>query len=791
MIGHRAFPAEPWQLRETGLNSGLLAQTESLFALSNGHIGWRGNLDEGEPYGLPGSYLNGFYERRPLPYAEAGYGFPESGQTIADATHGKLVRLLVDDEPFDVRYGELKSHERVLDFRAGVLRRDLEWVSPAGRGVRVRSVRLVSLTQRAIAAVCYQVEPVGGPAQVVVQSELVANEQMPARAGDPRAAGVLQGALVPEEHAAREGRALLIHHTRSSGLRVAASMDNLTDCAVDCRLQAESWPDLARLTVTARLLPGQPLRLVKFVAFGWSATRSRSALRDQVAAALSAATGSGWDGLVAEQRSYLDTFWDHADTEVDGDIAIQQAVRFGLFHILQAAARAEGQAIPAKGLTGPGYDGHAFWDAETFVLPVLGYLAPDAVSAALRWRHSTLPRARARARQLGLRGAAFPWRTINGEECSGYWPAGTAAFHINADIADAVIRYADVTGDREFEAGPGLELLVQTARLWRSLGHVDAHGQFRIDGVTGPDEYSALSDNNVYTNLMAQQNLQAAADTASRYPERAAELSVGDEETAAWRAAAAAMYLPYDPDLGVHPQAEGFTRHQVWDFAGTPRTRYPLFRHYPYFDLYRKQVVKQADLVLAMILRPDAFTPEQKARNFAYYERITVRDSSLSAGSQAVMAAEVGQPGLALDYLREAAQMDLADLEHNAGDGLHLAALASVWTVLTAGFGGLRMRAGIPHFAPRLPPALTRLSFRIRVRGSLLVVRVTGAEASYAATDGEPTQVGHYREVLTLAPGQAQTRPIPPLATAARATQPPGRAPAGQPAAREHPGQPG
>ena len=183
MIGHRAIPAEPWQLRETGLNSGLLAQTESLFALSNGHIGWRGNLDEGEPYGLPGSYLNGFYERRPLPYAEAGYGFPESGQTIADATHGKLVRLLVDDEPFDVRYGELKSHERVLDFRAGVLRRDLEWVSPAGRGVRVRSVRLVSLTQRAIAAVCYQVEPVGGPAQVVVQSELVANEQMPARAG--------------------------------------------------------------------------------------------------------------------------------------------------------------------------------------------------------------------------------------------------------------------------------------------------------------------------------------------------------------------------------------------------------------------------------------------------------------------------------------------------------------------------------------------------------------------------------------------------------------------------------
>jgi alpha,alpha-trehalose phosphorylase len=785
MIGHQAFPAEPWQLREISLNFGLLAQTESLFALSNGHIGWRGNLDEGEPYGLPGSYLNGFYESRPLPYAEAGFGFPESGQTVADVPHGKLVRLLVDDEPFDVRYGELASHERVLDFRAGVLRRQLEWVSPAGRAVRVSSVRLVSLSQRAIAAICYQVEPVGGPAQVVVQSELVANEQMPAKVTDPRGPGLLQGALVAEEHMARGERALLVHHTRRSGLRVAAGMHNLAGCPGECHLQAESRPDLARLTITARLEPGQPLRLIKFVAFGWSATRSRSAVRDQVDAALSAAVGTGWDGLLAEQRSYLDSFWDRADTEVDGDIAVQQAVRFGLFHVLQAAARAEGQAIPAKGLTGPGYDGHAFWDAETFVLPVLSYLAPDTVAAALRWRHSTLPRAVARARQLGQQGAAFPWRTINGEECSGYWPAGFAAVHVNADIADAVIRYTDVTGDREFEAGPGLDLLVQTARLWRSLGHFDARGQFRIDGVTGPDEYSALSDNNIYTNLMAQQNLQAAAEAAGRYPERAAQLSVDPEEAAAWRAAAAAMYLPYDHDLEVHPQAEGFTQHQVWDFAGTPRNRYPLFRHYSYFDLYRKQVVKQADLVLAMILRPDAFTAEQKARNFAYYERITVRDSSLSAGSQAVMAAEAGQLDLAFDYLREAAQIDLADLEHNAGDGLHIAALASVWTVLTAGFGGLRMRDGTPHFAPRLPSELTRLSFRIRVRDCLLVAEITGTEVSYTAAAGGPAQIGHYGQMLTLPPGQALTRAIPPLAPVTRATQPHGRAPAGRRAAPE------
>jgi alpha,alpha-trehalose phosphorylase len=348
---------------------------------------------------------------------------------------------------------------------------------------------------------------------------------------------------------------------------------------------------------------------------------------------------------------------------------------------LQAGARAERQPIAAKGLTGPGYDGHAFWGTETFVLPVLTYTVPDAAADALRWRQATLPLAVQRARQLGLGGAAFPWRTIHGEECSGYWPAGTAAFHVNADIADAVVRYAETTGDDSFARDTGLELLASTARLWRCLGHHDDHGLFRIDGVTGPDEYSAIADNNVYTNLMAQQNLRAAADLAQRHPKHARALGISAEEMASWRDAADTMFVPYDDDLRVHPQAEGFTQHQMWDFTHTTAQQYPLLLHFPYFELYRKQVVKQADLVLAMALRSDAFTDAQKARNFAYYEQITVRDSSLSAATQSIIAAEVGHLELAHDYLAEAALMDLDDLEHNTRDGLHMASLAG-WGVL-------------------------------------------------------------------------------------------------------------
>ena len=502
-----------------------------------------------------------------------------------------------------------------------------------------------------------------------------------------------------------------------------------------------------------------------------------ASVRAQVRGSIAEARHTGFDGLCAAQREVLDGFWARADVEIEGDTELQQAVRFCLFHVLQSGARAERRAIAAKGLTGAGYDGHAFWDTESFVLPVLTYTAPDAARDALHWRHGTLDLAYERARQLGLRGAAFPWRTIAGRECSGYWPASTSAFHVNADIADAVVRYQAATEDAEFARTTGLDLLVATARLWRSVGHHDVGGGFRIDGVTGPDEYSAIADNNVYTNLMAKRNIVAAADAAEAHPQEARALGVDTEETAAWRDAAHDMVVPGTTasTCTARPTTSPTTR------SGTS-TRRP--RRCTRCSCTSRTSTSTASRSSS---RPTSCSPcgraatssrpRRRQRDFEYYEALTVRDSSLSACAQSVVAAEAGHIDLAYDYLGEAAFVDLHDLNHNTRDGLHMASLAGCWLALVCGLGGFRDHGGTIAFAPRLPEPIGRLSFRLDLRGRCLVVDVSAREATYRLAAGEALEIVHHGEAVEVRPDEAVTRPVPRVPRRDRPRQPAGREP--------------
>lgn len=779
--GQHGFDVEEWSVGSEGVDTEHLAHEESVFGLSNGHVGWRGNLDEGDPRGVAGSYLNGVFEEHPMPYAEEGYGYPEHGQSVINVSNGQLIRLLVGDEAFDVRRGTLDSHSRRLDLRAGTLQRDLGWTSPVGTRVRVRSTRIVSFAHRSVAAVRYIVEAIDAT-EVTIVSELLANEPLPITHEDPRVQELLKEPWEAVHSAAQGAAATLVHRTRKSGLTVAVSMDHHVAhsgrAAPEVATDVDPSDDRARTTVHVALEAGETIEVVKLVGHEWSSALSTATLRDRAETAVADAFRGGWQAIADDQRTRLDEFWECADVRIDGPRRLQQAVRFALFQVFQASVRMELRSVPGKGLTGSGYEGHTFWDFEAFVLPVLTSTLPHAAEQALRWRHSVLGHARDRARQLHLRGAALPWRTIDGREASGYWPASTAAFHINADVAGAVMHYVRATGDEAFEREAGVELLTESARLWMSLGRWDARGGFHLDGVTGPDEYSAIANDNVFTNLSAQMNLRGAAAAARRHPEVAEALSVTADEIAGWDDAAEGMTVPFDAERRIHPQSAGYTDLEIWDFEGTSPDQYLLQNHFPYFDLYRKQVVKQADLVLALWFAHEAFTAEQKARAFSYYEALTVRDSSLSAAAQSVIAAEVGHLDLALDYLAEVATLDLDDLHGNTGEGLHVAALAGVWTAITAGFGGMRDGETGLRFRPRLPAQVHGLEFGVRIHGCILRVEIAPSSTTYRLASGEPVTITHFDEEVVLEPGRPVTLDTPALAPPGpRPTQPHGRAP--------------
>ena len=766
------YPVEGWHVRETDFDLDALPQSETIFSLSNGYLGLRGNLEEGAPAFERGTYVNGFYESRPIVYPEAAYGYAHDDQALLNVTDGKMISLKVDGEVFDVRTGELHEHNRVLDLRRGFIGREVVWESPSGRRVSVRTRRLVSLVVPHLACMEYEVEALGPdtaePMEIELASQLVANESDLRQSDDPREMAAYWGQVLRPCWSYAEGdRVGLGHQVERAKLSVYCLTDHVVHTPADVDVDAStSRDDDSRIDRIYRfsLRSGQAAHLRKYLVYTYGPDAENGAMPDRLQGWMDEALESTFEDLLDAQVNRLDEFWRECHIDIVGDDSLRQAVRFALFQVLQASALTQNQGIPAKGLTGQGYNGHYFWDMEVYVLHVLTYLSPKQARESLRYRHSTLPQARARARELNKVGALFPWRTINGEEASSFFPAGTAEYHINGDIAHAVRHYCEITGDDEFLFDEGVEILAETARFWLSLGFYNPgrEGRFCIHGVTGPDEYTAIVDNNTFTNLMAKSNLAYAAEVVERMrdvaPEALARLveriGLQDHEPDEWAAAAKAMYVHYDPERALHGQDDSFLDQQPWDFEGTPPENYPLLMHYHPLDLYRSQVIKQADLVMAMFLHGHEFTAEEKQRNFAYYDPITTADSSLSMCIQAIMAAEVGDLEKAWEYTQRTALTDLHNVQHNVHDGIHIASQAGTWMALACGFGGLRNHRGVLQFRPQLPPGLEMLGFRCRADGAVVEVQITPRWVTYSLVDGHAVEIGHNGAPVTLRPGE-------------------------------------
>jgi alpha,alpha-trehalose phosphorylase len=766
------YPADEWNVIEKGFHPEFLAQLETMLALGNGYLGMRGCPEEGGPNAENTTLINGFYETSPIVYPEDAFGFAKTGQTIIGVTDTKIIKLFVDDEPFWLPNANLLSYDRRLNMKSGTLDREILWETPAGKQVSIRSRRLVSFANRHVAAISYEVTLLNATASLVISSEMAVNEPSTVTAvNDPRQTRFFGGRVLhPRASYAKDQRIVLCHATEKSHLTLACATDHSLETACTHTHKVAHTEDFGQVAYTIEALPDSPIRLTKYMVYHTSQTASVEELCGRAEWTMDRIVNQGFQQLRATQEQYMDDFWRRSDVRVRdvreertkrSTVEIQQATRFNLFHILQASARAEDAGVPAKGLTGQAYEGHYFWDSEIYVLPFLIYTSPRIAKNLLSFRYKMLPQARARARLLGHRGAMFPWRTISGEEASAYYAAGTAQYHINADIMYALRKYVQATGDEPFLRDCGAEMLVETARLWLSLGFYSEAkgGKFCINSVTGPDEYNTVVNNNAYTNLMARENLRYAAETVqclqTTYPDTYNALvqktALEPSEPQAWVRAAESMYVPYNEKLQIIPQDDSFLDREPWDFQNTPSDRYPLLLFYHPLNIYRKQVIKQADVVLAMFLLGNAFSAEAKNRNFEFYDPLTTGDSSLSSCVEAIIAAEVGDIDKSIRYGMAALLMDLADVGGNVKDGCHIASMGGTWMMLTYGLGGMRDDDGTLSFWPRRAPEDNAiLRFPITYRGQMLEVEIGLEKVEYALRAGECLLIRHETEEIQL-----------------------------------------
>ncbi|MCU1632977.1 MAG: kojibiose phosphorylase [Micrococcaceae bacterium] len=780
-VDRNHFPVDEWALVETEFDVAQQGRNETLFTVGNGYLGLRGNLDEGRDGHAYGTYVNGFHETWPIQHAEEAYGFARVGQTIVNVPDAKIIRLYVDDEPFVLSKADILRHSRRLDFSDGLLTREIEWRTPSGKHVLIRSRRMVSFTDRHLAIIDYEVEMLDAEASILISSQVLnrqdgvdeyqVNLLKEGGAFDPRKAESFRDrVLQPRLKRIEDTRYLLGFSTTNSRMTIACGIEHdlLTDNEWDQTSHIED--DLATHAYRIKAKPGRPVQLLKNISYHTSRSVPARELADRCSRTLDRARETSTEEHFRQQRAWLTDFWSRSDVEIEGQPAIQQAVRWNLFQLAQSTARTDGGGIAAKGVSGSGYGGHYFWDTEVYVLPFLSYTAPVVARNALRFRQSMLEPARARAAELNQRGALFPWRTINGEESSAYYAASTAQYHIDADISYALMQYVAATGDDDFLNRGAIDILVETARMWADLGFWRSNGDdnFHIHGVTGPDEYTTVVNDNLYTNVMARANLRSAVRAVASlqaidgpaHARMVARLGLGDDELDEWARAAERMHIPFDERAGIHPQDAAFLEKELWDLENTPPSKRPLLLHYHPLVIYRFQVLKQADVVLALHLQGHEFTTRQKRSDFEYYEALTTGDSTLSAVVQSIIAAEVGYHDLALRYFLSSLFVDLADLHRNTSDGIHVASTGGVWSALVYGFGGMRDHNGRITLEPRLPEAWTRVSFRITLRGTRVRADVMQDAITLTVETGDTATVSVHGRPIELTAGFPVTVPL-------------------------------
>ena len=760
------YPYNEWKIVEEEFNPLYNHRNETIFALGNGYLGLRGTFEESysskELETTPGTYINGIYESESIYYGEFIPKMPQQGQTMVNLADWKQIRLKIDDHWFNMLEGKIENYQRVLDMKQGFLNRKLLWISPAGHKVTIEIKRCISLSEQHQAAIQFSVIPLNFSGSLTFSS-------------------AIDGSLPNSHHLREKGvevtkkeikgdRGLLAQLTKTTQIGICFAMDHYFSC--DGEIQREKYinHDSIELRYTCQAVENKTYTLEKYIGVYTTRELSLEKLEEEAILEAARARRAGFDKMLAKQKLFLKEYWQEADVKIDGDMALQQGVRFNTFHLLQSCGRDGKRSFAAKGITGEHYEGHYFWDTEIYINPFFLYSQPDFVKKLLLYRYNTLEQARAKAQLMGHKGALYAWRTINGEEASALFEGSTTQYHVNAAIIYAVHRYVEATEDIDFMINYGAEMIFETSRCWSDRGGFIPmkDNQFCINEVCGPDEYKPGVNNNCYTNYMARFNMQLGIEVAALmkedYPEKYRELkekiALKEDEIDYWQRCVDEMYLPFNEELGIHPQDDTFLYKEDIDVDSLPEEDIPLVRNWHPLNIWRYQVCKQADVVLLMFLLGHHFSDKVKKANYDYYEPRTTHDSSLSSCIFSIMAAEIGYKEDAYNYFMQTARLDLDDYNGNTHEGIHAACMAGSWMAVINGFGGMRVYNGKLHFAPYLPDGWKGYQFTINFKGRKLEIRVNVEQVRYTLIKGDDLEFYHLGDKIEVANSQTKSYPI-------------------------------
>ncbi|WP_228374462.1 family 65 glycosyl hydrolase domain-containing protein [Demequina rhizosphaerae] len=730
---------DPWEVAVTTLDPARIRFVESLMSLGNGHMGARGNFEEG--YGGDshlGTYIAGvwFPDRTRVGWWKNGY--PEYFGKVVNAVDIGAIRIRAGGEPVDLFAVPSSDFRFALDLRRGCLTRTYR-CEAGGLALRVRFDRFLSIVTPELSFQRVEIEVEEGEGTL---------EITPLLDGDVHNLDANYAETFWEPEPGVERRpGMLVMTTRPNPFgtprfTVTAAMDTRAEGLEP----TDAWDDALSTgrTFAATVAPGDRVALDKAVAVVTSRDHEPRAHPAVASALLDAASSRPHGAHREDQAAAWSARWEQADVVIEGDPPAQQGIRFNIFQLLSTYyGEDERLNIGPKGFTGEKYGGATYWDTEAFLVPMYMSIAePDVTLALLHYRHRQLPQARHNARQQGLPGALYPMVTFDGVECHNEWEITFEEIHRNGAIAHAIRYYTDYTGDRSYLEAEGVEVLAEIARFWAGRVHWSARAdRYMIHGVTGPNEYENNINNNWYTNYLARWVLSYTDEVLAGLPGRAAELGVDDAERERWRDIVARMYLPHDDELGVNVQHDGFLDKALAPVSALGEDDLPLNQRWSWDRILRSPYIKQADVLQGMYTFTEDFTMEEIRRNFAFYEPMTVHESSLSASIHSVLAAAIGMPEKAVELYSRTARLDLDNYNNDTEDGLHITSMSGAWLAIVQGFGGMRGLGERLRFAPFCPEDWQGYSFMIRYRGRLLRVAVGPSSTEFTLVEGEPLEI--------------------------------------------------